>query len=205
MPARILVSKTQWILLFACTSMFALGLADNIRGPLFPELIRFFQLSNTEASSSFAITSTFGFLGNLLAERILRRLTIDRLLILSLAIMGFGLLGMGVAVNFVFYMIAAAFFGLSMGFMGIAQNLMVAENITGEVQTKALSGLHSIYGLSSLVAPFVASYAPGLLGNWRAGFFVTSAASVLVFAGSCLIGSREASAPVKAPLKEVVE
>lgn len=205
MPARIVVPKTQWILLFACTSMFALGLADNIRGPLFPDLIGFFQLSNTEASSSFAITSTFGFLGNLIAERILRHLSIDRLLILSLVIMAIALFGMGMAPTFIFYMIAAAFFGLSMGLMGIAQNIMVAENITGEVQTKALSGLHSIYGLSSLVAPFVASYAPGLLGSWRSGIFVTSAAAILVFAWSFLIHSREAIPHVKTDLKDVVQ
>lgn len=171
--------------------MFALGLADNIRGPLFPELIHFFQLSNTEASASFAITSTFGFLGNLLAERILRRLSIDRLLVLSLILMAFALLAMGIAPSFLLYMISAAFFGLSMGFLGIAQNLMVAENIVGQSQTKALSGLHALYGFSSLVAPFVASYAPGFFGVWRGGFFVTSAAAVLVFAGSFLIRSRD--------------
>jgi MFS transporter, FHS family, glucose/mannose:H+ symporter len=204
-PARIVVSKTQWILLFTCTSMFALGLGDNIRGPLFPDLIHFFQLSNTEASSSFAITSTFGFLGNLIAERILKKISIDRLLLLSLVIMAFALFGMGIAANFVLYMIAAAFFGLSMGLMGIAQNLMVAENVTGEMQTKALSGLHSIYGLSSLVAPFVASYAPGVLGFWRGGFFVTSAASVMVFAWSFIIHSREPIAHVNTPLNGVIK
>lgn len=185
--------------------MFALGLADNIRGPLFPDLIQFFQLSNTEASSSFAITSTFGFLGNLIAERILRRISIDRLLILSLVIMAFALFGMGAASNFVFYMFSAAFFGLSMGLIGIAQNLMVAENITGEVQTKALSGLHSIYGLSSLVAPFVASYAPEILGSWRAGFFVTTGSALLVFVWSFLISSREPIAHEKASLTEVIQ
>ncbi len=197
MPVRFVVSKTQWILLFACTSMFALGLADNIRGPLFPELISFFHLSNTEASSSFAITSMFGFFGNLIAERILRKVSIDRLLVLSLIIMSVSLFGMGIAPYFVVYMIAAAFFGLSMGFMGITQNLMVAENITGEVQTKALSGLHSTYGLSSLVAPFVASYAPGLLGSWRAGIFVTCGASILVFVCTHFIRSKESISHVK--------
>lgn len=203
-PTRILVSKIQWILFFACTSMFALGLADNIRGPLFPDLIHFFQLSNTEASCSFAITSAFSFLGNIAAERILRRISIDRLLVWSLNILSLALLGMAVAPTFLFYMIAAAFFGLGMGLMGIVQNLMVAENVNGEFQTKALSGLHSIYGLSSLVAPFVASYAPEILGSWRAAFFVTSAAALLVYVGTCLIHSRDSIVHVKTELKEII-
>lgn len=191
MPARMLISKTQWILFFSCTSMFALGLADNIRGPLFADLIQFFQLSNTQASASFAVTSAFGFMGNLAAERILRRLSMDHLLLVSLVLMSLGLLAMGVAPSFVFYMMAAAVFGLSMGFMGIAQNLMVAENVGQDDQTKALSGLHALYGFSSLVAPFVASYAPSFFGSWRGGFFVTSSVAIFIFALSFWIRSIE--------------
>lgn len=185
------IQKTQWILFFACTSMFALGLGDNIRGPLFADLIQSFQLSNTQGSASFALTSTFGFIGNLVAERLLHRLSIANLLIFSLLVMSAALLGMGVAGTFLLYMIAAAFFGLSMGLMGIAQNLMVAENISGEKQTKALSGLHALYGFSSLVAPFIAAYAPEVLGSWRGGFFVTSACSLFVFVLAFFIRSSE--------------
>lgn len=182
--------------------MFALGLADNVRGPLFPELIHFFQLSNTQASSSFALTSSFGFLGNLLAERILRKIRIDQLLVLSLILMALALVGMGLASTFTLYMVAASFFGFSMGLMGIAQNVMVAENITGDVQTKALSGLHSIYGLSSFVAPFVASFAPGILGNWRGGFFVTGAASLFVIMATFFVGSNEKITHVMPSMQE---
>lgn len=200
MQAQILLSKTRWILLFACTSMFALGLADNIRGPLFPDLIQFFTLSNTEASASFAITSAFGFVGNLGAERILRRFSISNLLVFSLFVMACALVTMGVASQFTFYMVGAAFFGLSMGWMGIAQNLLVAENITGERQTRALSGLHALYGFSSLVAPFVASYTPSLLGGWRGGFFVTSGTAAFVLALSFCIQPTEKIPHVRTPL-----
>ena len=42
------------------------------------------------------------------------------------------------------------------------------------MQAKALSGLHGIYGLSSLLAPLVASTAPIYFGPWRAAFFIAS-------------------------------
>ena len=51
------LSKTQWAVFFAFVSMFALGGSDNIRGPLFPELLRYFQLTNSQASLSFAVAS----------------------------------------------------------------------------------------------------------------------------------------------------
>lgn len=187
MLPKILIPKTQWILLFTCASMFALGLGDNIRGPLFAELIHHFQLSNTEASLSFAITSMFGFFGNLLAERLLRRISISRLLVISLILMAFSLSAMGAVGFFYGYLLSSAAFGFSMGLMGIAQNLMVAENISGDSQTKALSGLHALYGFSSLVAPFVASYGPSLLGTWRSGFFITAGAAFFVFGVSLFL------------------
>lgn len=41
--------------------MFALGISDNTRGPLFPELLRYFDLTNSQASLSFAFASSAAF------------------------------------------------------------------------------------------------------------------------------------------------
>ncbi len=81
-------------------------------------------------------------------------------------------------------------FGLSLGATGVAQNLLVAENVPRPMQTRALSGLHSIYGLSSLVAPFLASRLPGwfsqhdrtfdFLTRWQSAFFVTGFGALAV-------------------------
>ena len=189
--AQFEISKNKWILLFACSCMFALGLADNIRGPLFLDLINYFRLSNTQASLSFAITCGFGFIGNLSSNRLLKIISLPSLLIQSLLLMATGLFFMGFTEKFYFYLVGSGVFGLSMGFMGVAQNLIVAENMEGPLQTKALSGLHGLYGFSSLAAPFVASYAPRWLGPWRSGFFVTAAVCVLIFAFSYFVRPAE--------------
>jgi fucose permease len=185
------VSKTSWALFFTCICMFALGLSDNIRGPLFPELINFFGVSNSVGSLSFAMASTAGLLGTLCSTLLLRKIHLDKLLAFSIFMMGFGLLVIGLAPSFELFIFGTVIFGFTLGTMPVAQNLLIAENVDRKYQTKALSGLHSIYGFSSLLAPYVAAHsapffqkhAPewNLLTDWRSGYFVTAATSFLMF------------------------
>jgi MFS transporter, FHS family, glucose/mannose:H+ symporter len=179
--------KDQWVLFFSCTTMFVFGLADNIRGPLFADLMDFFKLTNTQGSLSFAATSAAALVGNVLSAHLLKHMTLARLLIFSLFLMALGLLFMGLASSFNLYLVSAIIFGLSLGLMTVAQNLIVAESIEPEKQSKALSGLHGLYGLSSLLAPILASRAPEFFGPWRSAFFVTSSIALVILLISFLI------------------
>ena len=173
------IEKKYWAFLFACLSMFVLGMADNIRGPLFPELLSFFKLTNSEGSLSFAVASAAALLGNVATSELLKKFNLAQVLCLSLFLMALGLFVMGAGPDFYTYICGAIIFGISLGLMGVTQNLMVAENVEDHKQSKALSGLHGIYGLSSLIAPLVAAYAPVVFHNWRAAFFITSLICIL--------------------------
>jgi MFS transporter, FHS family, glucose/mannose:H+ symporter len=185
------ISRTVWSVLFACLCMVALGLSDNIRGPLFADLLSFFNVSNAAGSLSFAVASTANLFGTLLSTRMLNRIHLDRLLLLSMVFMGVGLLAMSQAPTYLLFIGGAIVFGFSMGTTGVAQNLLIAENIKQTYQPKVFSGLHGIYGLSSLMAPFIASRAPtwfrenfpqsGLLTEWRSAFFLTALLCLLLF------------------------
>lgn len=171
--------------------MVALGLSDNIRGPLFADLLSFFKVTNAAGSLSFAVASTANLFGTLVSTRMLNRIHLDRLLLASMVFMGVGLLGMSLAPTYLFFIAGAVVFGFSMGTTGVAQNLLIAENIQQTYQPKVFSGLHGIYGLSSLMAPFIASRAPtwfhenfpnsGILTEWRSAFFLTALLCLLLF------------------------
>ncbi len=184
------IDKRNWAFIFAYLSMFVLGMADNIRGPLFPELISFFKLTNTEGSLSFAAASAAALAGNIASAALLKKMNLAQVLSLSLFLMAVGLFLMGIAPQFNFFIGAAIIFGASLGLMGVIQNLMVAENVGSVSQSKALSGLHGIYGLSSLIAPLIASYAPAVFGNWRAAFFITALITLVFGFASVIIGSQ---------------
>lgn len=173
-------SNMYWALTFACLSMFVLGISDNIRGPLFPELLSAFSLNNSIGSYSFALASFAALCGNASAAYILRWIHIDKLLAWAVVLMMVGVFAMGSSPEFSWFLLGCFLFGFGMGSTGVAQNLLIAENVKPPMQTKALSTLHGLYGLSSLLAPLLASRAPGWMSRsqlsnqpgWQSAFFV---------------------------------
>ncbi len=164
------MAQKKWAIFFAFLSLFLLGLSDNIRGPLFPEILNFFKLSSTEGSFSFAMTSGSAFLASFLSIYYLRRYSISSLLALGVLVLFIGMTIMGVSPRFSVFLIGSFSLGLSFGFMGVAQNLLVSESIESEKQATALSGLHAMYGFASFLSPVVATHTTTFFGSWRFAF-----------------------------------
>jgi FHS family glucose/mannose:H+ symporter-like MFS transporter len=181
------IAQKKWAIFFAFLSLFLLGLADNIRGPLFPEILNYFSLSSSKGALSFATTSTAAFVASFVSGAYLRRFSISSLLLLAVLIMGAGLSVMGNASSFEILLVGSFLLGLSIGFMGVSQNLLVTENVSAENQSKALSGLHAMYGFASFLAPVIASQAAIYFGIWRAAFFATAILCVVFFIFQVLI------------------
>jgi fucose permease len=152
--------------------MFILGLTDNVRGPLFPEVLHYFNLSSVRGSWSFATTSSAAFLGAYLSVQFLRKYTLSSLLMTAMLFMGSGVLIMGNAVTFLVFIGGSFAIGISIGFMGVAQNLLVTESTTPERKTRTLSALHATYGLASLIAPLLAATATNITSTWRTAFVI---------------------------------
>lgn len=173
------LNRTTWALVFAFLSLFLLGVADNIRGPLFKEIISDFNLSNTLGSLMFALTSSMAFLASMLSGLYLKKYTLSSLLMLGVACMAAGLTTIGYSDAFSLLLVGSLFLGLGIGFMAVSQNLLVSENAPEKYRTRALSGLHSMYALASLLAPFLVTYHMQTSGQWgqvfkAAGFLALS-------------------------------
>ena len=136
------IKQSQWALIFAFASLFTLGLADNIRGTLFPEILNQFKLSNTLGSWLFAISSTGAFVAGVVSPAFLRRHNISSLLSSGVLLMAVGLAVTGFAVNFSWMIAGSLLLGLAIGFMAVAQNLLVSEGVESRLRSRALSGLH---------------------------------------------------------------
>ncbi len=177
MPAKI--KQSHWALVFAFASLFTLGLADNIRGTLFPEILNQFKVSNTLGSWLFATSSGAAFVAGVVSPAYLKRYTISSLLFVGVFLLGIGLAVMGFSENFNWMLAGSMFLGTGIGFMGVAQNLLVAEGVEARLRSRALSGLHGMYGLASFIAPMLAASTTKAFGHWSAAFYVVSAVSVL--------------------------
>jgi MFS transporter, FHS family, glucose/mannose:H+ symporter len=171
-------------IVLAYLSLFALGISDNIRGPLFPEILKAFQVSDTTGASYYAISSFCGFLGSLGVRFLLRRWSRVHTLQFSLVLMAVGLIGMGSVTTFGWMLFFAAIFGASLGIVGVVQNVLVSVGSLPEKRQQMLAGLHSNYGLASVLAPLVVAVFSAWLGSWRYVFYVVSMVPIALLTGS---------------------
>ena len=174
--------KVIWpLILISYASLFVFGISDNIRGPLFPEILKEFKISDAMGSLMFAISSISSFISSFFARNLLRRF--DRKIILRWASMGLTLtlLGLAFAQNFYIFLFFSVLFGLNSGILGLIPNVLVPLGSTPEKKQQLLSGLHAMYGVASLLAPLVVASASLLTGNWRYAFAVTALAPFSLF------------------------
>lgn len=181
------IKQSHWALVFAFASLFTLGLADNIRGTLFPEILSQFQVSNTLGSWLFATSSASAFVAGVISPAYLRRYTISSLLAVGVLSLAVGLAVMGFSGNFNWMIAGSMFLGTGIGFMGVSQNLLVAEGVEAKLRSRALSGLHGFYGLASFIAPLLAASTTKIFGHWNSTFYVVSVVSLVCLASQLLI------------------
>lgn len=159
-------------IVLAYISLFALGLGDNSRGPLFPEILKSFALTDTEGAVFYAISSFCGFLGSYLVRFLLKKFNRVPTLQMALLLMSLGLAGMGFAGSFYWLLFFSGLFGLSMGLLGVVQNILVTVGSIPSKRQRMLSGLHAFYGIASLLAPLLGAAIMNLANtSWRSVFW----------------------------------
>lgn len=174
-------------ILLAYVSLFAFGLGDNIRGPLFSEILNEFGLSDSSGSWIFALSSLFGFVSSFASARLGARIGFQKLLQISLFILCLALVIFSSAQNLLQLLVAAACFGLSIGSLGFCQNALVVFGTNPHNRQQWLSGLHAMYALSSLLAPSLVALFAHFELNWRLSFLAASSFPFLAFLVSYMI------------------
>ena len=171
-------------IVLAYLSLFALGMSDNIRGPLFPEILKNFAVSDTQGSIYYAISSFCGFLGSFLVRLLLRKWSRVRTLQFAIFLMSVGLIGMGSARDFAWLLVFSGVFGASLGIIGVVQNTLVSVGSSPAKRQQMLSGLHANYGIASFLAPLVVASVSAWLGSWRFVFWVVALVPIALLVGS---------------------
>ncbi len=164
-------SKIHWLsIVLAYSSLFLLGLSDNLRGPLFPEVLSDLQLSDSKGALFWAMASFFGLIGSAWTGRLIKKFGMLWALQASLFLMAFGQYGMAASQTFNWALLSCFVFGLSLGILGVVQNLLVLRAGPIEMLPQLQAGLHSNYALSSLLAPIFLSMIHIFHPSWRAGY-----------------------------------
>jgi MFS transporter, FHS family, glucose/mannose:H+ symporter len=168
-------------LTFTLLSMIVLGFADNLRGPLFFDILQDFHLSDLQGAWFYSASSLFGFFASIGSAYFLKRIHLLQLLIISLFVMALALVGISYFHNFYLFLLAAGCLGTSMGFMSVAQNSSISFLTTEKTQSRAFSALHSMYGISSFLAPLAVGWGISSGWLWRDFFRFTAIMVLIVF------------------------
>lgn len=148
-------------------SLFTFGFIDNVRGPVFPDLLKEYGLSDTIGGLFFLLASAAGLVNNIVLFKWIEKIGAYRTTqVYSLAqVVGLTIIGFGQ--QYALTLLGAIIIGTSLGGLGISVNVLVIEGASPARRRQALSGLHCMYGVSSLLAPMLASllYHNGL--GWR--------------------------------------
>lgn len=174
------MTKQQSFVIIAMTylSLFGLGLTDNLRGSLFPAILKSFALTNTQGAWFFIVTSCFSILAGYSTHSISQKLTTFRVWKVWVLMMALGSLVIFLAGHFNVLLLGCAILGVGFGFLGVTQNVIITDVTSPPATKRVLSGLHSMYGFASFLSPLLVSVFTIQQISWR---FLFLGASLIVF------------------------
>jgi FHS family glucose/mannose:H+ symporter-like MFS transporter len=181
-------------IIFCFASLFAFGFIDNSRGPIYPELLDQFQITKSSGSLIFSLPSLMSFLMALLSRFWLPKLGAINSTKISLVLIAISVYFMGGASKdpngFNAFIMASALFGVGVGFLSIPINMIIANVVPLENRQKVFAGLHSMYGMASLIAPSILSIVFHQQYNWQNYLTALCLLPIIVFIFSLKINSQ---------------
>ncbi len=171
------------LIVLSYLSLFIFGFLDNIRGPLFSDILESFNLTDGQGGAFFAMASLGSFAGGLLAKRLFSSFKIWQINQWALLCILVGAFGTGWERDYSVVLLFSFIFGVGLGVLGVAVNVMVQRGSSEKKLRQMMSGLHSCYGLSALLAPFVVAYGYGKGFTWQEMIMGTSLLPLLIIVG----------------------
>lgn len=172
----------------AYLSLLIFGFLDNFRGPFFSQILSDFQVNESTGAALFGVTSIFASLSSAFSGRMIVWTGVKRLNNLSSIMMGLGFIIMGASTQFFVLLVGASVLGLGLGLAALVQNISAAEFSHPDRRSQVMSGLQSMYALSSSLAPFVASLLMLAAMTWRQSFMIFGLIPILFAFGNGIWG-----------------
>lgn len=164
-------------------SLFSLGLIDSGRGPSYPYLLKEFEVGPKWGSFFFVLTSFTGLLINLSTFFWLPKIGPIRTLKFSLLIISIASFLIGSSgfvreihqnLSLVFILLGPLLLGPGAAGLSISMNIIIPKLVSKEKNRRYLSGLHFMYGISSLLAPYLLIFIYQMQGTWKHYFIMTA-------------------------------
>jgi fucose permease len=192
-------------ILFTYLVLFSLGIIDNSRGPIYPELLKLFSITKTQGSFIFTVTSLISFGVTLLSPYWLKSFGALKSTKFALLMHFIACLLMGFASQyswgFYLFLLASTFVGIGIGISSLTVNLIITNSVSKNHRRKLFSGLHAMYGISALLAPTILSFIFKNKMSWSNYLFVISVIPLLILISFFTLKSKNITEEKKHPSK----
>jgi fucose permease len=176
-----LSKQRRYLIALAYATLFLYGLVDNSRGPVFPDILRDFSLDDSRGSVFFWSASGSALIANLSATWWLAKLGELGSLRLFSIVQGAGLAILAFARSYELLIFGAVILGIGFGGIGLLVNLLTAHAAPSHLRRQLMSGLHCMYGVSSLAIPIAVTAVYEAGSGWRAVFALLLLGPIAVF------------------------
>ncbi len=191
------------LLMITYGTLFGLGLIDNSRGALYPQILETLNVGPAFGSWMFTAASIAGVICTLMNQLWLRKFgpIISLRIFLFIQFVGtviFSFAGTSPQpFSYFALIIASVLIGSSFGGLGIVLNIIISKEVPEKFRKRALSGLHASYGASSFFAPLLALL---LVVNghihWNELFLYYSFVPLVMFASSFVLAKSFSTAVI---------
>jgi FHS family glucose/mannose:H+ symporter-like MFS transporter len=161
------IRRGHQAIVLACAGLFVFGLIDSVRGPIFPDLLAEFRLSDAEGGLFFFLASAASLVNNVALFSWIERIGARRTVLVYALLQAAGLWVTGLGRGYGWALFGSVLIGLSTGGISIAANVLVAEGARPDLRRRWLAGLHAMYGASALFGPVWVTFCYRLGWGWR--------------------------------------
>jgi fucose permease len=162
---------TAILLLIIYLAFISLGLPDGIIGVAWPEIRQTFGVPLAAAG----YITTVGTIGTVFSAfssgHILKKFGTGKVVCISSALTGLGMLGFAFSRHFFFLLLLAIPLGVGAGAVDTGLNDYVSRHFS----PRHMNWLHACWGLGAFTGPFIMTRAIVSLGSWRNGYMIVAA------------------------------
>ena len=190
-----------WGLIYlAYICLASLSFVDNGRGAAYPEILKDFSLGADQGAWIFALSAFAGLLANFTSKYWLSWLGPKKSTQISLVFLGISGIGVshaGESKNFILMLIFCGLLGIGVAVATITMNILIVDATPASSRRRFFSGLHAVYGLSSLVAPMALAYLIAKGQTWMFYFYCAGCFSFVAFISSFFIGRKTSISQIR--------
>ena len=168
----------QLLLVIIYISFISLGLPDALLGSAWPSMYKEMGVPVSYAGIISMIISFGTIISSLQSDRLTKKLGAGMVTAISVAMTAAALFGFSVSGSFLALCLWAVPYGLGAGSVDAALNNYVALHYT----SRDMNWLHCMWGVGTIVGPYVMGYALTNGMTWNRGYFIISMLQVVLSA-----------------------